>query len=184
MQYFELLNRVVGGGEVLRETEFTEVYGRHADMVYRLCVMYLKRSADAEDAAQSVFLKLLQADAAFNDPQHERAWLITAARNHCKDVLKSAWNTRRADTEALPELVAEVRGQETGEAFERLLALPEKYRTVLYLYYVEEYSVREISKMLSRGESAIQSQLMRGRQKLKIDLGGSEHGTKQLEGSV
>ncbi|MDR3278208.1 MAG: RNA polymerase sigma factor [Oscillospiraceae bacterium] len=168
----------------MTDEEFTEIYLRRVDMVYRLCVMYLKKPADAEDAAQAVFLKLLQSDAAPRGLEHERAWLITTAKNYCKDVLKSVWRTRRVDLEALPELASGGRGDGRGEAVERLLALPEKYKTVLYLYYIEEYSVREIAEMLSRGESTIQSQLMRGRKRLKIDLGGNEHGKKQFERSV
>jgi RNA polymerase sigma-70 factor (ECF subfamily) len=168
----------------MTDEEFTETYRRRADMVYRLCMVYLKKPADAEDAAQAVFLKLLQSYPAPRDLEHERAWLITTAKNHCKDVLKSAWRTRRVDLETLPEPASRGRGVERGEAVERLLALPEKYRTALYLYYVEEYSVREIAEALSRKESTVQSQLLRGRKKLKIDLGGGEHGKKQFEGSV
>ncbi|WP_412679216.1 RNA polymerase sigma factor [Brevibacillus laterosporus] len=43
----------------------------------------------------------------------------------------------------------------------------------LYLYYFEEYSVKEISEMLGHKESTIQTQLSRGRKLLKIDLGGN-----------
>ena len=46
-----------------------------------------------------------------------------------------------------------------------------KYRQVLYLYYFEEYPVREIAAILHRSETAIQTQLMRARQKLKKELG-------------
>jgi DNA-directed RNA polymerase specialized sigma24 family protein len=55
---------------------------------------------------------------------------------------------------------------------DQLLALPDKYKIVLYLYYFEEYSVREIANMLIRKESTIQSQMAKGRTLMKLSLGG------------
>lgn len=57
---------------------------------------------------------------------------------------------------------------------EAILALPEKYRLPIHLYYYEEYSVREIAKMLHRSESAIQTQLQRGRDKIRQIMEGSD----------
>ena len=51
-----------------------------------------------------------------------------------------------------------------------MMKLPVKYREVLYLYYYEAYSVGEMSKMLDRKESTIQTQLATARKKLKIEL--------------
>ena len=48
-----------------------------------------------------------------------------------------------------------------------VLLLPRKYRVVIYLYYYEEYSIREIAGMLGKKESTIQTQLARARKKLK-----------------
>lgn len=77
------------------DKELAELYQRHADGVYRLCYIYLKHSVDAEDAVQSVFLKLIKSQMIFNDYEHEKAWLTVTARNYCKDVLKNWWKTRR-----------------------------------------------------------------------------------------
>ena len=55
-----------------------------------------------------------------------------------------------------------------------ILALPEKYRVPIHLYYYEEYSVREIARLLHRTESAIQTQLQRGREKIKQIMEGSD----------
>ena len=53
-----------------------------------------------------------------------------------------------------------------------MLLLPAKYKIILYLYYFEGYSIKELSKLLRRKESTIQSQLSRGRERLKLELGG------------
>lgn len=155
------------------DKELAELYQRHADLVYRLCYIYLKNPVDAEDAVQSVFLKLIKSQMVFIDHGHEKAWLMVTTRNYCKDILKNWWKTRRVDLDALPEVSSWNSDEPSGKVLAKLLSLPEKYKTVLYLYYFEEYSVKEISEMLERKESTIQTQLSRGRERLKIDMGGN-----------
>ena len=158
------------------DKEFAEIYQRNKDMVYRMCYLYLKNSADAEDAAQTVFLKWLRSNQMFNEQEHEKAWFITTAKNHCKDILKSRWRTHRISFDDLPEVPCWDKDKEPGEVLIKLLSLSEKYKTVLYLFYFEEYSIKEIAAILKRKESTIQTQLSRGRKYLKFDLGGQYNG--------
>ena len=67
------------------------------------------------------------------------------------------------------EIMSDEREQEYP-VLDEILKLPQKYREVLYLYYYEEYSVKEIGIMLKRKESTIQSRLAAGRNKLKTRL--------------
>jgi RNA polymerase sigma-70 factor (ECF subfamily) len=154
------------------DKELEEVYIRHIDTVYRLCFMYMKNTTDAEDAVSTVFLKLIKSRKHFNDHEHEKAWLICTARNTCKDFLKHWWRAQRTDLESLPEIPSWDNQEKAEEVLSALLSLPEKYKTVMYLYYYEGYSIKEISGMLKRKESTLQTQLAKGRQLLKIDLGG------------
>ncbi|MUT68354.1 RNA polymerase sigma factor [Paenibacillus sp. NEAU-GSW1] len=160
---------------VCSDDDIAEVYQRHVDTVYRLCFMYLKNASDAEDAVQSVFLKLLKIGKKFADHEHEKAWLIVTAKNYCKDMLKSWWKFRRVRMDHLPELFNSENQEQANELMETLLALPPKYKDVLYLYYYEDYSVKDISAMLNRNESTIQSQLANGRKRLKVRLEGGIH---------
>ncbi|MBQ7981236.1 MAG: sigma-70 family RNA polymerase sigma factor, partial [Oscillospiraceae bacterium] len=146
--------------------KFHEIYCRNADRLYRICLMQLKSVSDAEDAVQGVFLKYLKKPIEFTDINHEKAWFIVTAQNYCRDVLKCWWRSRRTDMEKLPE-GAYSDNDSDNEIFERLMALPPKYKEVLYLYYYEEYSVKEISELLGRNESTIRTQLAKGREKLK-----------------
>lgn len=63
---------------------------------------------------------------------------------------------------------------ETAPLSERLIdavrSLPVKYRSVIHLYYYEELSIREISRILFRREATVQTQLMRARKMLKLRL--------------
>lgn len=158
------------------DKELAELYQRHVEVVYRLCYIYLKNPVDAEDAVQSVFLKLLKVPVIFQDAEHEKAWLTVTTRNHCKDLLKSWWKVRRVDLATLPEIPAWNNDELSEKVLAKLLALPEKYKTVLYLYYFEEYAIKGIAELLECKESTIQTRLARGRKRLKLDLGGDYDG--------
>ena len=54
------------------------------------------------------------------------------------------------------------------------MQLPEKYREVIYLYYYEDYSIRELAALLGRKQSTLQTQLAVGRKKLKVLLKDQE----------
>ncbi|MEC4175413.1 sigma-70 family RNA polymerase sigma factor [Adlercreutzia sp. R7] len=79
------------------QTDMETVYRRHIGTVYRLCYSFLGSAAEAEDAAQAVFLSLVERPRTFNDAEHEKAWLITCVQNRCRDVLRSARVSRRGE---------------------------------------------------------------------------------------
>lgn len=71
--------------------DIAEAVRLHGDAAWHVCVLYFKRSDEAQDAWQETFLKYAQADGmSFNDEEHRKAWLIRVAANVCKDMLKAA----------------------------------------------------------------------------------------------
>jgi RNA polymerase sigma-70 factor (ECF subfamily) len=132
-----------------------------------MAMLYLKNAADAEDAVQNVFLKYMEKDITFASESHENAWFITVTRNYCKDVLKTFWR-KRVELGDIPE--AGETGREPSDLLTQIQALPAKYREVLYLYYYEEYSIREMASILHRKESTIQTQLAAARKRLREHL--------------
>ena len=60
--------------------------------------------------------------------------------------------------------------EEQRELFRAVMALPEKYRTVLYLFYYEELSIQETAELLKLSRSAVTTRLTRARAKLKERL--------------
>lgn len=151
----------------MADAAFVErAYDLFAGTVYRVCVMYLKNPADAEDIVSDTFLKLFSYGKPFNGDDHLKAWLIVTARNRCKNALTHWWSKTRVEFDSIPELAAPA---------EDLMALavedlPEIYREALYLYYYEGYSGQEASKMLGITESAFWSRLKRGRETLKLEM--------------
>ena len=132
----------------LDRAEARRLVDTYSDLILRLSYTYLKSTDDAQDICQDIFLKLLQAPRSFDSPEHERAWIIRAAVNLCKDHLKSRW--RRA-TVALETAAAVPAPQlEEGSLLAAVELLPPKYRAVIYLYYYEGYSAREIAALLGK----------------------------------
>ena len=146
------------------------VYARNIDAVYRLCYVYLRSRADAEDAAQSVFVKYLQKQPVFQSTEHETAWLLLTAKNCCRDLLRCWWRRQRVDMDSIPEPI--MQEAEVSELLETLLSLPEKYRIPLYLHSIEGYPAKELASLLGCRESTVRTRLQRGREMLKQRLGG------------
>ena len=147
--------------------DIKEIYERQGKRVYCIAMLYLKNQEDAEDAVQNVFVKLMDKPRNFESLEHEKAWFIMVTKNYCKDVLKSSW-FRKVELGTLPELMQE--NEEERDLLIHIYSLGKKYREVVYLYYYEEYSVKEIARLLQRKESTIQTQLATARKKLRIKL--------------
>lgn len=148
-------------------TEFREFYDRQVKRVYRLAMVLMGNISDAEDVTQTVFLKAWEKKPDFRDSDHEIAWILITTRNQCKDIHKSFYRRKRTDLENAPEPQVTLETQMDSEIWEALQSLTEKYRMVLYLYYYEGYSVRELSVILGRRESTLQTQLATGRKQIK-----------------
>ena len=145
-----------------------EVLRRYANMVYRLALARVKNRHDAEDILQEVFLRYIRSKPACRDEEHRKAWLIRTAINCSKSLLTSAWFRR---TTAMGESPAAGLPEESG-VYEAVMALPLQYRTVVHLFYFEDYSIAEMAALLQRKEATIKTQLFRARERLRSQLKG------------
>ena len=150
--------------------EFRELYDRQITRVYKLALVLLGSVADAEDVAQTVFLKIWEKNPKFHDVNHETAWLLTTTRNLCRDLQKSYYRKHRTAIEDAPEKAVSFASNADNEIWQALQSLSEKYRVVLYLYYYEGYPLKELSILLGRGISTLQTRLATGRKLLKEGL--------------
>ena len=164
----------MAAGAYSRE-EIEAIYRRQFKLVYQICLVLMKNVSDAEDAAQTVFRKVVERGEAFRDPEHEKAWLIVTARNECRDQLKHWWRRCREDASALDALVWEE--PRDGLVWDQVAALPEKHRLVLFLHYYQGYATGEIAQMLGENPSTVRSRLAQARKKLKLRLEAEGYGT-------
>lgn len=144
------------------------IYETYKNTVYRTAFAYCRNKSDAEDITQEVFVKRFSNDYTFENPEHEKAWLIRVTINKCKDLFKSF---RFRFTVPLEECDAVCTTPEESEVYSAVMELPKKYRMVIHLYYYEEYSIKQIAGITKKSETAVQTQLYRARKMLKDTLG-------------
>ena len=145
--------------------ELLTLYDRYHNAVYRLALSFTRSVPDAEDITQSVFLKLMDKAPVLQSGK-EKAYLMQMCVNACRDLRRSAWNSRR--TELRDDIVFET-SEESG-LFEAVMALPQKLRLVVQLHYGEGYSGAEIAELLHCSPSAVSMRLHRARKLLRQRL--------------
>ena len=136
----------------------------YGNMLFRLCLIMLGNASDAEDVVQDTFIKYLQKAPDFKDKEHEKAWFIKVASNKCKDMLRFKARHAIVDMESINQFTKD--SSDNG-ILEALMTLPEKFRIVLILYYVEQYKTEEIAEMIGKSASAVKMRLQKGRRLLK-----------------
>ncbi|MEZ3462477.1 MAG: sigma-70 family RNA polymerase sigma factor [Lachnospiraceae bacterium] len=144
-----------------------ELFHLYKDDVYRLAVSYTHSVHDAEDVCQTVFLKLMEQSGI--TPGKEKAWLMQVTANQCRSLLRSVWRKR---TEPLDEEAEEILSEQPvlQGIWESIRKLKPKYRIVVYLFYYEGYTVKEIADILHISGTAVTTRLSRARQVLEAEL--------------
>ncbi len=162
----------------------------YGDMLFKLSYLRLQNAQDAEDVVQEVFYQYLKKPPVFQSPEHEKFWFLKATLNGCRKVWRSAWKRhqspwtageqdesggldaawRESDPDAREPEEAFLKRERNRRLLQAVMALPEKYRDVIHLFYYEELSVKEIARATGRGESTVTSQLTRGRELLRKSL--------------
>lgn len=157
------------------EQEATRAIELYSDTVRRICMVHLKNHADTEDIFQTVFLKYVLSSAVFENEEHEKAWFIRVTVNACKDLLKSFFRSRTVPLDELLDEPADL-SAEHREVWSAVLALPEKYRDIVFLHYYEGYTAPEIGKILGKNVNTVYTLLTRSKKLLQESLGGEVDG--------
>lgn len=147
----------------------------YSDTVRKICMLHLKNESDTEDIFQTVFMKYILYSGTFENGEHEKAWFIRVTINACKDYLKSFFRSRTVPLDEITEIAKEM-PEDYSEVLEAVLSLPKKYKDVVYLYFYEQYSAVEISKILGKNVNTVYTLLARAKAMLKERLGGDGFG--------
>lgn len=169
--------------------ELVECY---SDDILKVCTYYLGKRSLAEDAFQDVFVKVISKRDTFDGKCPPKYWLLTIARNVCKDYLKSTWSTKISSFDSIKESEGEkadvseihssritpsVDGHEEEDKYfdyqppendlwNAINALPDAYKdVVLYKYYFDMDNA-SIARACKISESSVRSRLFRVRKKL------------------
>ena len=152
------------------KADLEAVYGRYADMLYRLSLSHLGVQEDAEDAVHDVFEKYINVSPEFKDSEHEKAWFVRVTVNRCRDLLRKRSRRNHESIESAYDIAHEE--SDESDVFSIVHSMPEKYRAVIVLHYLEGYSVEETARLLKITVSAVKMRLARGREKLRQILEG------------
>lgn len=157
---------------------FERLARAYGDTVFRVALHALGNRHDAEDVSQTVLLKLYQSDTLFLSDDHAKHWLIRVTVNECRKLLRSPWRKRALPLEDYDGPTPEA--DDRSDVLSAVMALEPKYRVCVYLYYYEQYPIREIALTLGTKESTIQTRLQRAREKLRQTLGGEKEASEYV----
>lgn len=160
--------RVLEGGRAGEETGpsvhaglLQELYEKHAAAVYGRCRYLLRDDADARDALQDVFVKVLRSLAEFRAAASPATWILRIATHHCLNLLRA----RKAQWVDQLRTLNQGRSEQTEPPDRRelvrvlLAAAPREAQEVAVLYYVDEMTQAEIAQELSRSLPTVRKRL-------------------------
>ena len=162
--------------EDVREQELVRLMQLYGDSVKRMCCVYLRDLGAADDAAQDTFIKAYgHIDQVLSgNVQNEKAWLMRIAVNTCRDTLRSSWMRhidRRRAIEELPLLVMP-RHEENLALTQAVMALPEKLREIVLLYYYQDMNLKTCAQVLGISAPTATRRLQQATRKLHKELEG------------
>lgn len=152
------------------DEDLQKIIDKYAETIYRIAFEYLRIKSDAEDIVQEVLIKYMLNKKKFKDENHERNWIIRVTSNYSNNLKKSGW--KRYTIPINEDLRLEYEYQ--YEIFGYLDLLKDKYRSVVQLYYFQDISIKQISKILDISEDSVKTRLKRARKMMKkiINEGG------------
>ena len=152
-----------------------QLYQRYMDLVYGVCLKYLKESEKAKDAVMHIFEELIL-KLKKHDVENFKSWLYQVAKNHCLMQLRTPRNLKTID---LPESLMQSDENvhldgvmEKEENFQRLeyclTTLSEDQQKAVRLFYIEGKCYNEIVELMGQEWSQVRSFIQNGRRNLKI----------------
>lgn len=152
----------------LSNYEIEKIYLEYVNMVYKICFMIVKNTVDAEDAVQEVFVKLLRCKKKIKDGAHLKAWLIRTAQTTAIDMVRRKNDSPQPnDMNEAAAIAYDDREEIDSDIAGVVQKLPSKYITPIYLYYYEDYSYKEIARILNLPVSTIKMRMHYAKKMMK-----------------
>jgi RNA polymerase sigma-70 factor (ECF subfamily) len=161
---------------------FSALFGRYKDYVYRIALLLLRNSSEAEEAVQETFLDVLKALPRYrlDGPARFETWLYRVAVNRCK-MRQRRSRPPSADWDELAERLESVLPQHDPQAaalqgevrralWQAVDRLAEHHRVVVLLRYLHNLPYREIAQVLQISEGTVKSRLHTAHRQLRARL--------------
>lgn len=158
------------------------IYHKYKNSMLKLVWRILRDEFKAKDVVHDAFIKAFGAVHKLNESANLGAWLKRIAINTALDLWKQQQRMDYGNTEELAVEAEEMdfpKHIPVGIILKELTALPEKYRVVLELYLLDEYSHKEIATMLGLNYSTVRNRYVRGKEILATRLKQSKYGEER-----
>ena len=157
------------------QAETLRVVELHRDMVYGIAVTHTSSVDQADDVFQEVFLTYHSKKPVCRDDEHRKAWLINTTLNCAKRVAADSWRSRvvsltEASVGVMPDSFTFATAQQDA-IFRALTAVPVQYRTILFLFYLQDLPIAHIARDLALEPGTVKMRLSRGRHLMRQQLG-------------
>jgi RNA polymerase sigma-70 factor, ECF subfamily len=155
---------------------FSVLVKRYKDLVFTLALRMLKNRDEAEEASQDTFIKVYKSLSKFKGDSKFSTWIYKVAYNNCLDRLKQ--NKKKYQHVSIDDFTGiQIASMETAlDAMEQeeyqskiqrcLQLLPSQDAFLLTLYYFEEHSLEDISKIVGLTANNVKVKIFRSRKKL------------------
>ena len=153
----------------MTEEKFIHAVKRNSQRLFVIAFSYLKNKHDAEDALQNVFLKLWKSKIEFNDDLGIDKWLTKVLVNDCKNFFNLSFRQNKSIEEVYN--VSTFDKYFNVDLYNAVMSLNKKERLCVILFYYDDLTISDISKVTGIKESTVKSLLKRSRNKLKLMLG-------------
>lgn len=155
-----------------------KIINQYADMIYRIALGHLENKSFAEDIVQDVFMtyiNYIKENGMFRDKKYEKCWLIRVAINLCYNENKSAKMQKTVPLTDCNLVEADLDDKILRDSLEKL---KDKYRIVFELFYIDNFKISEISKILKISQANVKTRLKRAREMIRklLQLGGEFNG--------
>ena len=160
-----------------------EIYNEYSRYIYHLCLKLTRNTTEAEDLVQEVWVKVVRYEKSMNEVDHLKAWLTTITMNTFRDryrktVRRSKYMMNQPEQLDVPVLdlvpTNEISVEEKVEKVEITKIVQEKmnqldaiYQKTLWYFYVEQFSLAEISEVMKVSIGTVKSRLFRAKARLK-----------------
>ena len=157
-----------------RDVDLESVIDRYSDMLYKICFLILKNEQDTKDVLQETFLIYYTKQPEFESEEHKKAWLIKVSQNKCKEFLRFHKRHAAIPLEDMEETLVITDGLSGNdkEILSLVWDLDYKLKSVVILFYIEGYTVKEVAEILKTTPSAVKKRLQRAREKLSVKYKG------------
>lgn len=150
----------------MTKEQFTAQVLSCEEMLYKVAMAMLKNEDDALDAIQNALLRAYERLDTLRNEEYFRTWLVRILINACKKQLRA----QRRSAEYTEISRAGASQQEAVEVRSAVEGLPLKLRQVVALYYMQDFSTKEIADILRIPKGTVLSRLSRAREMLKAEL--------------